>query len=258
MNNKIICIPTFTKIDTLQQTLKHICLADGSENYTVVIMVDSHKDMPYKNRSDWIIKNNNILEFLDTYIKKHSFKDLIIIKTPYNYGPYRSCFHLINYCIELSNYVIFLEDDVIIAKDALILYELMFDIQDKNNDIFAVSCSSMIKKLRSSAEKDIYLLSKASWIPSYEFGINKNIWKKYGYIRGNHPGGDVQFGDCCKKSGLYTIFPKVSRCCRIGQYHEDSYSSYYHKKIIDQYSTCLPDSDMFNIDFIKNKVYLDE
>lgn len=147
--------------------------------------------------------------------------------------------------MELSDYVIFLEDDIILGEDALLFYHQAFLFNQKDDRMFGVS-SQALHGQSSESQDDIFTLKKVNWIGSAEFGVGKKVWQKYGYLRGQRPHGDSNFGHACRKDNMYTIYPIVNRSCRIGIHHPDSYSGYYRNNIDEnQNQNCSPASDHF-------------
>lgn len=250
MITKILAIQCFVKYDTTKILLDHLSKCYDKENYIVVFGIDSHINMPYKNREHWIENNKKVLDLVDQYALQHLHKDTIILKNEYNLGAYQTCYKLINYCMELSDFVIFIEDDIILGKDALVFYHEVFLLNQQDERMFAVSSSGGI----SQSQTDLFTLKKFNWIGSAEFGIEKKIWQKYGQIRGKRPHGDVEFGQACRSNNMYTICPLVQRSCRIGIHHPDSFSAYHRHNMEIEQKKCVPCSDQFsNLDYSNYK-----
>lgn len=246
MINKVLGIQCFVKYDTTKILLEHLSQCYDKENYTVVFMIDSTINMPYKNREHWIENNNKVSELVSEYASKNIHKDTIVLKNESNLGVFRTCYKLISYCMELSDYVIFLEDDIILGKDALMFYHQAFLFNQKDERMFGVHTAGPQQIPKS--ENDLFILKQCNWIGSAEFGIGKKVWQQYGHIRGQKPHGDIDFGHACRNNNMYTISPIVSRSCRIGIHHTDSFSGYYRNNIDpNQNQNCSPASDNFLI-----------
>ena len=245
MINKVLAIQCFVKYNTTKLLLEHLSQCYDRENYSVIFMIDSTINMPYRDREHWIENNNKVSDLVSEHISKNIHKDTIVLKNEYNLGTMRTCHNLINYAMKLSDYVIFLEDDIILGKDALLFYHQAFLFNQKDDKMFGVSSATMYGQ-SSESQDNIFTLKKVNWIGSAEFGVGKNVWQKYGHIRGNPPHGAADFGHACRKDNMHTIFPIVNRSCRIGIHHPDSYSGYHHNNI-DQNKNqkCSPASDQF-------------
>jgi hypothetical protein len=247
MFEPIIAIQCFVKYDTLNVVLNNIYKCINREKYTVVFCIDSCTKMPYVNKDHWIDNNQKVKDIIYAYKNKNYHKRTIILENDINLGAYQTCLHLMNYCMEITDYVIFIEDDIVLAKDALLFYEKAYDLYKNDPNLFAISSSSVGDESRNNVE-NFYKTQKCNWISSCEFGISKNIWNKYGHIRG-YKHGDVHFGFACRNNNMYTVCPFVSRMCRLGEYHPDSFSSYYHDKVKQQSMNCIPASNqLLNIE----------
>lgn len=241
MKSSVLAIQCFVKYDTLKIVLDNIYQCINAENYTVVFCIDSCVEMPYINRDHWIDNNQKIKNLLYEYKNKNYHKNTIILENEKNLGAYQTCFNLISYCMEMTDYTVFIEDDVILAQDALLFYEKAYNLYRDDPKLFAVSSAPITGRYSDNID-DFYKTQKCDWIGSCEFGISKTIWNEYGSIRGsNH--GDVNLGFACRNNNMYTICPFVSRMCRLGVYHPDSFSSYYHAKINEQDMSCVPTSN---------------
>jgi hypothetical protein len=245
INNKVLAIQCFVKTDTLNLLLKNLSKCYDLENYTVVFLIDSCIEMRYRNREHWVEENKKVNDIVQNYKENNLNKKNIILKNTKNLGCYVTCYNLIEYCMTLSDYVIFLEDDVILAEDALVFYEKTFTDHRDDERLFSISSASINENF-SNNKDDLYILQKRPWVNSYEFGINKKVWDKYGYIRGSSPRGDFDFGLACRNNNMYTIGPKISRSCRIGIRHQNSYSAYHHNNIeLTMPNNCTPNSRHF-------------
>lgn len=247
---KILAIQCFVKYDTLKIVLENLLRCYNKEKYTVVFGLDSCQNMPYQNRSSWLENNKKILELITNYKKQKYHKDTIILKNEKNLGCYQTCYKLINYAMDLSEFVIFIEDDVLLGRDSLIFYEKAFDIFSNDEKLFAVSSSAV--SIHEKKEKNLFKLQKCNWVPSFQFGLCKKVWQKYGKNRGNGPQGDIDFGFDCRNNDMYTLCPKISRSLRIGINHPDSYTGYYHNNIDLNYNinnNYEIDSDNFDFNY---------
>lgn len=245
-NNHVIAVQTFVKVDTFQYLLDALNSCIGIEKYTVILNIDSCSDMWYQNRLSWI-ENNKIIKKIAKSFQNNNFcKSVHIIENEHNLGAYTTCKNSIDNAMNFSDYVIFLEDDIILSKDALLFHENTWEIYKNDPNLFAICCGSIDMEHIDTDINNLYQLYSLSWIGSAEFGISKNIWEKYGHIRGQ-VNGDIDFGMICKNSNMYTICPKIKRCCRMGIDHPDSYSAYHHPKETYIEDRCKPYSDNFNI-----------
>jgi hypothetical protein len=244
--DKLLAIQCFVKHDTLKVLLNYLSQCVDRENYSVVFAIDSCVDMPYENRDHWYENNAIVNELLNDYKNQKYHKETIIIKNKNNHGPFVTCYNLISYCMNMSDFIIFLEDDMLLSKDALIFYQKSYEFLKDNAELFAISTTSVTN---STDKKDLYKLQKCNWVGSSEFAVTKKTWEKYGYLRGNKTAGDVDFGYACRNNNMYTFSPLVSRARRIGFYHNDSYSSYYHNKFYNQNFEYEPDSNKFDINY---------
>jgi hypothetical protein len=243
MNFPVLAVQCFVKYDTLKIVLDNIYQCINRENYTVVFCIDSCTKMPYVNRNHWVDNNKKIKNLLYEYKNKNYHKNTIILENEKNLGAYQTCLNLINYCMEMTDYTIFIEDDIILAKDALLFYEKAYELYKNDPNLFAISSFPMGRTFDNNINS-FYKTYKCDWIGSCEFGISKTIWNEYGHLRGSDH-GDVHLGFACRNNNMYTICPFVSRMCRLGEYHPDSFSSYYHDKINEQDMSCVPSSNLF-------------
>lgn len=253
MKSKVLAVQCFVKYDTLSIVLQQLSKCIDRENYVLVFGLDSCIDMPYQNREHWRTNNAKVHNLILEYQKSKIYKEIIILQNQKNLGCFKTCQKLIDYCMNITDYVIFLEDDVVLSKDGLLWYEYAYMLSKEEEKLFAIS-SAPITGLSSNSDKDLYKMQKCDWIGSCEFGMSKSIWDKYGHLRGQAVAGDVEFGFACRNSNMYTVCPLVSRMFRLGVYHPDSYSTYYHNKAVIQPDRYLPVADSFVIDYNNNKL----
>lgn len=246
INNFVLSLQTFVKIDTLSHVLSTLPSLIGIEKYTIVIGIDSCNQMRYKNRPHWPEQNKIVKNMIMQFQNKACAKKIDIIENDTNMGTAPTCRRIIDYSMGLSDYVIFIEDDIILSRDALLYHESVFELSKFNTDVFGIGCGSIDLAHVNREPGNLYKLYTLPWIDSAEFGVNSSIWHKYGHIRGQ-PQGAVDFGKICKDESKYTICPKVKRLCRLGMDHPDSYSVYYHPKETNYSELCKPCSDYFDI-----------
>jgi hypothetical protein len=224
-NNFVIGIQCFVKLEILQLVLEKLEQCYGSNKYTLILFVDSSNNLLY-NRPDWIEKNNNVINYIKNYTS-NKFKTIIKHYEKNNLGPYVWCKKTVDLCLDISDYVIFMEDDVIISKDFLLYHEYMFNNYANYNNIFGIASSLMYwpdSYVFDSTKID--KVNKASWIPSFEFGMTKTVWDKYGKYRQLQPEGDMYFGQQCKDNNMYCMYPLIPRSYR-HTFQDNSYSLYY-------------------------------
>lgn len=219
-NNFIIGIQCFVKLETLKLVVEKLEQCYNSENYTLMLFVDSSNNLLYKKRPDWITKNKEVKDYIDSY-KSDKFKSIIKYYEKQNLGPYVGCKKTVDLCFEHSDYVIFMEDDSVVSKDYLLFHECLFNqfmLFDEN--IFAGSASSVVVE---NTDK-LYEVEKVHWINSTEFSMTKKMWSQFGHLRAKIC-GDVELGKAVKQNNKYTLMPrKTPRMCKIGRGHPDSFS----------------------------------
>lgn len=237
MNNKVICVQAFIKEKELSLILEDLEKCINVQNYTLLIFIDSYKDMPWK-KPNWVNLNKNTKSFIYNYINsKNSFKKIQLLEPDTNQGPYLGCKNTIDTAFENSDYIIFLEDDVRVSKDFLIYHERVSEI----NNIFTITGYPML----GLADYTIDAVGKVrlvDWSCSFEFGVNLNIWEKYGYLRGKSV-GDYLFAEACRKNGLKSIYPATPRSKRT-TFQENSFSLYMcPEKSVEEKDYVLSDNE---------------
>lgn len=258
INNYVIGIQTFVKLDTLKKLVKSLLKCYGIDKYKIIFFIDSINNSLYTNKIDWIEKNNNVKKYLEEIALAFNKYNIEIYSSSRNIGCYKACVELIDICMNYSDYIIFLEDDVILGQDALLYYEKVYE-QYINNNIYPcleAVCSSTWRqnstenrltclKQDNNLDKTLQSLETFNWLHSYEFAITKNIWNKYREIRGS-PRGDELLGYEFQKHNKHAILPVIGRSCRIGYNHRDGFSTYYGQisKISEDISE-IPESDYF-------------
>jgi hypothetical protein len=229
MNNYAICINTFIKPKDTQSLLNSLENCIGSKKYNLYISLDSINNMPY-NKAEWIGLHKETANYLINYAstKNVFFNNIELVIFNKNYGPYKSCKRIIDIGMQNSDYIIFLEDDCVLSKDFLMYHEYMYENFAKQNpSVYTIASSLMYwPKDYSFEDSKINKVNKAEWVPSFEFGITKSVWEKFGSLRGQPPEGDVCFGQSCKDQGMHSLYPLIPRCYR-NTYQENSHSAYY-------------------------------
>lgn len=231
INNYVIGIQAFVKLDTVTKLINSLFQCIGIDKYKIIFFIDNIDNSLYKNRSDWIEKNQKVYKYLQEISQKHNIE---LYQPTTNIGCYKGCQQLIDMCMNYSDYVIFLEDDIVLGKDALVYYENIYSqyIADNNHPCIDAVCSSTWRQYtttdRINTDNTPYVthLEVINWIHSYEFAITKPAWDKYRDIRGSAR-GDILLGCEFQKYHKYSILPKIGRSCRIGYNHQDGYSTYY-------------------------------
>lgn len=237
INNYVIGVQCFTKLDTLKKLLNSLENCIGISKYTLIFYIDSTKNMPFVSVEHWHNLNKDTLDFINKYsiIKQNIYNKILIFNSDINVGPYKGCKNLIDICINYSDYVIFTEDDSIVSIDYLLFYEKIFDQYIKNNnDIVGGSATSFIPICDEQHINQWLDIQKIKWINCTEFSITKNSWKHFGYLRGESI-GDIKFAEFIKNDNKYcTLFPAVSRMCKIGFNHINSFSYYNNGKLPEE------------------------
>lgn len=255
INNYVLAIQAFVKVDTLSYLLQTIPSLIGIEKYTIIIGIDSCNKMRYKNRDHWPEQNKIVKDMVLNFRKSAPCKKVDIIENDTNMGTAPTCKKIVDHAMNFSDYTIFIEDDIILSKDALLYHEHVFELTKSNIDVFAISVGGIDLSRINTNIDNLYKLHKLNWVDSAEFGVNKNIWCKYGEIRGQTMGA-INFGNACRTDNKYTISPIIKRMCRLGINHPDSYALYYHPKESIVSDFCQPISNMFEIDTINYKSLL--
>lgn len=256
INNYVIGIQTFVKLDTLQKLVNSLFRCDGIDKYKIIFFIDSTNNLLYNNRHQWIEKNKQVQEYLK---QLSTDKNNIILYSPNNNtGPYLGCQQLIDMCMCHSDYVIFLEDDVILAKDALDYYEKMYDQYLTKPDYSCIDavCSSTwqqyntynIEAIQTNYESFSQRMTSVetmNWLHSYEFAITHKAWERYREVRGTAR-GDLLVGYEFQRLHKYTIVPSIGRSCRIGYNHSDGFSFYHNQLSQIPNNMCdIPESNHF-------------
>jgi hypothetical protein len=229
-NNHIICINAFVKLDDTFRLLEALNTCIGASQYELLISVDSTNNMPYTERDHWIEQNRELkVRLLDySHSNNHCFKSIEIVAFGTNHHPYRSCKKIIDIGMQRSDYIIFLEDDCIVSSDYLLYHEYMCDHYAKKDAnmsaILASYCNAHAAQDDNPA--NINKVKQSQWITSYEMGICRQVWEKYGGYRGMPPEGDIYFAQECKNAGLFSLYPLIPRCYR-HVFQKDAYSAYY-------------------------------
>jgi len=226
-----IGVLTFSKLDTLRLCLDKLERCNQISNYTLTICADSissHMDL-INYPSQYLDMNRQVKEYIEFYKQNTTniYKNIEIIHTPHNLGPAASCKFLIDHMFTKTEWILFLEDDILVNKDALTY--LVTTIENAPEE-FAYCISPIFEHPDISLNNIAEYANKKQhidWISSTDFAISKHIWDKYGHIRGEKSNGDSRFGYYMRENGLTSLCPMISRCTRIGQNHEYSYSKHF-------------------------------
>lgn len=242
-NNFVIGIQCFAKIDTLITLLSSLEKCIGVDKYVLVLFFDSCKNAPLNNIEQWLSYNQIVKNYIYTYKETNSYKykEIIILETITNAGPYKGAELLIDNCFSYSDYVIFCEDDSVLAKDYLLFYEKLFDqyiLSSKN--VFGGSAISVGENTNLD---DWRLIEKAEWINCTEFAISRHIWFKYGYLRGQII-GDRKFAEAVQENNYYCYYPKINRFFKSGINHPLSYSWYHGHRLEENLEPKLITNDL--------------
>jgi GR25 family glycosyltransferase involved in LPS biosynthesis len=256
MNEYVIGIQTFVKIDTLQQTIHYLFQCRNIDKYKIIFFIDGIENFIYKDKEHWI-ENNKIIR-QNLYNLQAQNKNVSILLSETNLGAYKGCKYLIDHCMEKSDYVIFLEDDVLFSKDCLEYYEFAYEKYLKNKDYqcLGAACSGTpwVNESNININK-LYELNTMNWISSACFGITKDKWEIYKDSRGSS-NGDIKMGEDFRKNNQVSIIPAIGRSGRIGYDHPDGFSTYYNAQTDSSYKEMsLPPSDLFSIDYASNQLF---
>lgn len=216
--------------------------------------------MRYKNRIDWPSKNKEVIKVCNSIKEQNQNTNIKIVVNQKNEGTSKTCFKGISHCFDHDyDFVLFTEDDTIFSKDSLIFFNFFIENNFFDNDkLWSIQGESkffdskgkeinngLMPILKDKIQQNnlIDKWSKISWVPSTQFLISRKIWKKYGEIRGDKKGAR-KFGEACKKTGGYSIYPIIPRVKDIGMTLKDGYSTYYKgENILDKKTTYLTSSD---------------
>ena len=108
-NNFVIGVQCFAKIDTLITLLSSLEKCIGVNKYVLVLFLDSCKNAPLENIEKWKLCNKTVQKYIYAYKETnlHKYKDIIILETIINVGPYQGAKSLIDNCFMHSDYIIF-------------------------------------------------------------------------------------------------------------------------------------------------------
>lgn len=258
MSNVAICIQAFVKTKELENLIYSLENSYHTKSLDVFVFVDSCKNMPYKNREDWIDKNNSVLRILLDKKKSNTFNKFSFFQNEENLGTAPTCYRAISKCFDLGyDYVIFTEDDTLFTKDAYDFF-LKQIIRFQNKNCWAIHGESpffdskgkkvstdLIDQISKVVENEnlTHAISSMNWVNSTNFMISKEKWNSYGTFRGKKMGA-IEFGEECKKNDGFSVYPIIPRVVDIGMVAADGYSSYFHGENVQEIkSTYLTSND---------------
>jgi len=212
--NSCIVIQCFCKPVETIKTLNSLEKCKEIIKYNLLLFVDKTNDNRFMDNNLMLIKK------LEEYKEKseHLYKNIKIIVSRTNLGPYQSCFDSIEHAFTYNNYVIFSEDDIIFCKDSINYYN---DFRDKKMDYddkcVGITSSSNrfypkkniyskkninieiaeeyrdkvneIKLLINNNDNLLNAIEKFKWAPNKQMGIFQEGWNKIKRFRDlkNHP-----------------------------------------------------------------------
>jgi hypothetical protein len=198
--NSALVIQCFVKPQETLNTLESFEKCKEIKEYELIIYVDKAN----KN-TIFVEENNKLIEIIEKYAQdnKYKYKNIIVIISDENLGPYICCGNAINYAFEKNDFVIFTEDDAIFTIDTLNYFNSYRDNKIPNDEkclgitsqsqLFQINTKNDIIDTDNFKYKNLLteilnddLLDKIVKIPNFsnkQFGIFKNKWNIIKHFR---------------------------------------------------------------------------
>jgi hypothetical protein len=269
--NSALIIQCFVKPKETLDTLYSFEKCKEIKDYDLIIYVDRAK----KN-SLFVKENDKLIETVNKYaeLNKNKYKDIIVIVSNENLGPYICCGDAINYAFENHEFVVFTEDDSIFTADTLNYFNFyrdgkipndekclgitsqtqLFSINNKE-DIFNINDAKYKNLINNTLEDDLLnKIVKISNFSNKQFGIFKNKWniikhfRTHEYLLEHNIVSDYATTLFVAKNKYYSYYSVIPRTNDIGLFHNLGCTTLYWKQEVPLNTIKLLTFDNYKID----------
>lgn len=218
-----VAIIAFNRPRYFERVLEALTTAEGSENWAVLVYVDSPEHAVKPQSEESVLANREVVAICERYSKEHRFRDFEFRVASRNLGVWENKRSCVAAAFERSDEVLVIEDDIVVCRDALKFCEWAKStgLLDASK-VFQVSLFSYyfpqglaVQQIREELarrglERCVYT---RHWATPWGWFLNRRAWS---LIADEWNGWDQWVGHRVRDLGMVEVAPLVSHCNNIG------------------------------------------